>query len=102
MGLPVPELGGVVDVVQAFFVVALLVLALCLMVLVLIRLARVEEAPSGVRCLNCAGPLFPLLDSSHDYRGEAACLRCGRLHEGVPWPRRRPDLRPPGRPRRAT
>jgi hypothetical protein len=76
--------------VQVFFVFALFMLCLGFVLLVLIRLLEVKDVPRGVRCLNCAGPLFPLLDSNHSYHGEAACLKCGHLHEGVPWPRRRP------------
>jgi hypothetical protein len=75
---------------QLVFVVALFVLAVGFILLVLLRLIQVREVPRGIRCLNCAGPLLPLLDASRRYHGEAACTRCGHLHEGVPWPRRKP------------
>jgi len=57
------------------------------LVLTVAMARRPTPVVHGPRCLDCAAALVPLLDASRVYHGEAACDRCGALHEGVPWPK---------------
>jgi hypothetical protein len=54
--------------------------------LLTVAAAHRRVAPPGPHCEQCDAALIPLLDASRAYHGEAACSRCGTLHEGVPWP----------------
>jgi hypothetical protein len=51
-----------------------------------VAVTRRAAVQAGPRCERCEASLVPLLDASRRYHGEAACSRCGTLHEGVPWP----------------
>lgn len=69
-------------VVAVAFFTGLLAPVLAFSVLIVAQVRR-RIRGEGPRCLQCDGPLLPLLDGNHAFLGEAACLNCGRLHEGL-------------------
>lgn len=77
------DLTSIVDVVIGLLLLGSM---LYFIFLLTIAAARRRLPLPGPRCDQCDAALIPLLDASRAYHGEAACSRCGTLHEGVPWP----------------
>ncbi|MBI2078949.1 MAG: hypothetical protein HYT80_11365 [Euryarchaeota archaeon] len=73
----------VLTVIAAAFLTGILAPVVAFTALIIGRIRRRGRADEGPRCLQCEGPLVPLLDGSHRFLGEAACADCGRLHEGL-------------------
>lgn len=72
------------DALGFFVVAAVLVFAFTFLVAIALQ---TRPRPGGAPCcIRCRGPLVPLRVAGGGYLGEAACSRCGALHQNVWWP----------------